>query len=549
MPSSPQNAHAETYQVEDAPPATADTPAFFSWENLRILQVPVVGGILNGFSIGFVGVYSTLFNISTDCSLYKSQDACSTVQNANCEWVSTNSTCKWRDLHCSATYNTVTECASNSNCRWSYDKNVCQNITGYSSLYEGIFATAMIVGALLGSIFAGHFVARFGHKLSFLIVGIVGVVSSVMYHASSATNEFWVLCSARLLIGVALGLVCVACPMYVDQNAHPKLLKVDGVVFQVAITFGIMLAALTGLALGQSVDYGKNARMRDRMQGFCVFSTLFSVLMVALGVFLKESKTRFLVGKREEDDDALDPNEYSYTQMLGPLMMGVVVAGTLQLTGINAVMNYAPRIMSNLGMVSLVGNFVVMLWNFVTTLVAIPLASFFTMRQLFLGASLAAAASCLLLCGIPVYPGVAANTNVKNGVAITGIALFIAAFEFGVGPCFFVLAQDLFPPSFRPKGSSFVIMMQFIFNIIINICYPIVTEAISGGPSGNQDKGQAVAFIFFGSIGLFCFVLQVFFMFPWGHRAHQNSENEPLTNVSPEQLAEDAASGHHNAAS
>ncbi|KEG13045.1 putative hexose transporter [Trypanosoma grayi] len=73
--------------------------------------------------------------------------------------------------------------------------------------------------------------------------------------------------------------------------------------------------------------------------------------------------------------------------MFGRLVMGVVTAGTLQLTGINAVMNYAPTIMSSLGMEALVGNFVVMFWNFVTSLVAIPLASFFTMRQLFLGAS------------------------------------------------------------------------------------------------------------------------------------------------------------------
>ncbi|KAF8290851.1 hexose transporter [Trypanosoma cruzi] len=82
-------------------------------------------------------------------------------------------------------------------------------------------------------------------------------------------------------------------------------------------------------------------------------------------------------------------------------------------------------------MVPLVGNFVVMAWNFVTTLVSIPLARVLTMRQLFLGASLVASVSCLLLCGVPVYPGVA-DKNVKNGVAITGIAVFIAAFEIGL---------------------------------------------------------------------------------------------------------------------
>ncbi|KAF8290852.1 hypothetical protein TcBrA4_0120210 [Trypanosoma cruzi] len=88
----------------------------------------------------------------------------------------------------------------------------------------------------------GSFAARFGHKVSFLIVASLALLChSVMYHVSSATNEFWVLCVGRLLIGVVLGLVNVACPMYVDQNAHPKFLHVDGVLFQVFTTFALCL--------------------------------------------------------------------------------------------------------------------------------------------------------------------------------------------------------------------------------------------------------------------------------------------------------------------
>ncbi|KAF8290847.1 hypothetical protein TcBrA4_0120180 [Trypanosoma cruzi] len=109
--------------------------------------------------------------------------------------------------------------------------------------------------------------------------------------------------------------------MYVDQNAHPKFLHVDGVLFQVFTTFGIMFAAAMGLAIGQSVNFDKDIKMDARMQGYCAFSTLLSVLMVALGIFLGESKTKFTSGKHEDDGTALDPNEYSYLQMLGPLAM------------------------------------------------------------------------------------------------------------------------------------------------------------------------------------------------------------------------------------
>ncbi|PBJ79114.1 glucose transporter,hexose transporter [Trypanosoma cruzi cruzi] len=511
-----------------------ETLTFCSLENLKVAQVQVVGGTLNGFSIGFVAVYAYFYLMSTDCSMYKKEVACNRVLNAECSWNKTRGECGWNGFTCFWGHGKdKTPCLDDSRCKWVYSDEECKNPTGYSSSYNGIFAGAMIVGAMIGSIYAGQFAARFGHKVSFLIVGIVGVVSSVMYHVSSATNEFWVLCVGRLLIGVVLGLVNVACPMYVDQNAHPKFLHVDGVLFQVFTTFGIMFAAAMGLAIGQSVNFDKDIKMDARMQGYCAFSTLLSVLMVALGIFLGESKTKFTSGKHEDDGTALDPNEYSYLQMLGPLAMGLVTSGTLQLTGINAVMNYAPKIMGNLGMVPLVGNFVVMAWNFVTTLVSIPLARVLTMRQLFLGASLVASVSCLLLCGVPVYPGVA-DKNVKNGVAITGLAVFIAAFEIGLGPCFFVLAQELFPRSFRPRGASFVLLTNFIFNVIINVCYPIATEGISGGPSGNQDKGQAVAFIFFGCIGLVCFVLQVFFLYPWEESTPQNHGDTNEESALPE---------------
>ncbi|ORC85580.1 hexose transporter [Trypanosoma theileri] len=513
MTTAPVEYPIEEKGPDDAPVTSDEAPAFCSLENLKVAQVQVVGGGLTGLSIGFVGVYANFYLTSTDCSLYKSDTACSTVKNAQCAWNTTTTTCGWKDFTCSATYNTEAACLADDRCHWVYSDKICKNPVGYSSTYLGIFAGSGVVSAFFGCIFAGKFISRFGHKVSFLVIGIVCIIGSVMCHIATAVNQFWVLCAGRFLLGLVLGLATVVAPVYVDQNAHPKNSKMDGVLLQVFSAFGIMFAALMGLALGQSINFEKDARMVDRMQGFCAFPTLLSVIVLVIGIFLKESKTKF-VGETGAGEDALDPNEYSFMQMIRPLVMGTVAAVAMQFTGYNAVMNYAPIIMGSLGMQPLVGNFVIMLWNFVTALVAIPLASCFTMRQLFVATTLVGSVACLFLCGVPVYPDVA-STNVKNGVAITGIAVFIAAFEFGLGPCFFVLAQDLFPPSFRPKGSSFMILLMLVFTFVISVCYPIATNGISGGPSGNQDKGQSIAFIFFGCIGLVCFVVELFFLFPW----------------------------------
>ncbi|XQJ32106.1 glucose transporter 2 [Leishmania guyanensis] len=505
----------------------SDAPPFLSASNAKVILVQAIGASLNGYSIGFVGVYATLFGYSTNCASFNSEQGCVTVPNADCKWfTNTNSTpfCGWTDITCRRTYTytnlsgmpaAITQCEADPRCRWSYSSQECQNPVGFSSAESGIFAGSMIAGCLIGSMFAGPLASTIGARLSFLLVGLVGVVSSVLYHVSCAENEFWVLIVGRFVIGLFLGVIGVACPVYTDQNAHPKWKRTIGVMFQVFTTLGIFVAAAMGLALGQSIsfDQNKDQMVMARMQGLCAFSTLFSLLTILLGIVMSESRAQF--GGGEEGAIELDPNEYGYLEMIPRLLMGCVMAGTLQLTGINAVMNYAPTIMGSLGLAPLVGNFVVMLWNFVTTLASIPLSYVFTMRQLFLFGSIFTSCMCLFMCGIPVYPGVSKKLEVKNGVAITGILLFILGFEVCVGPCYYVLTQDMFPASFRPRGASVTQVVQFIFNLVINVCYPIATEGISGGPSGNQDKGQAVAFIFFGCLGIICFVIQVFFLHPW----------------------------------
>lgn len=159
-------------------------------------------------------------------------------------------------------------------------------------MYNGVFAGSMIVGCLIGSIFAGSIAKRLGPKICFFIVGLVAIICSVLYHVSTAIDQFWLLCAARLIIGVVLGLVCVAAPMYVSENASEKYSKMLGVLFQVFTTFGIFLAALVGLLVGQTVKFGGSSdqHLSGRMQALCAVSSLLSLLTILLGIFLKGGK-------------------------------------------------------------------------------------------------------------------------------------------------------------------------------------------------------------------------------------------------------------------
>ncbi|CAJ1005027.1 hypothetical protein Q4I28_000342, partial [Leishmania naiffi] len=65
----------------------SDAPPFLSVSNAKVILVQAIGASLNGYSIGFVGVYATLFGYSTNCASFNSEKGCVTVPNADCKWI------------------------------------------------------------------------------------------------------------------------------------------------------------------------------------------------------------------------------------------------------------------------------------------------------------------------------------------------------------------------------------------------------------------------------------------------------------------------------
>ncbi|CUG89022.1 glucose transporter, putative [Bodo saltans] len=501
---------------------------FFTLAVLKVAFINLVGGGIYGLGIGFVPIHTTFVEISQNCTLYESSEACDTVSGTTCRWGYTNVTskaeCLFTDVGDCRVFNGTTsdQCSMLPYCVWSYDDKLCQHAAGYSAIESGIFSGAMIVGGLIGSLIIPNIVNRFGRKKCMIGIGVVSILSSILVHIASKTYLYGLLIAARILFGIAMGALCCVGPMYVDEMVSDDYHKPVGVLFQVFCTFGIMLAALVGLLLNPT-DFTADVNMPARFQGFDAIVTLYSVLVLFAGITMEEStkwlrdggaaaqqSTEVVVSK-----DPTTPTKptLSWSGMKLPLFVAFCLCVAQQMTGINAIMNYAPNITKSMNLKPLTGNFIVMVWNFVTTLASIPIASRVSMRRMFLTGTLIASLACLCT-GIPVYPGVTTNT-IRSALSGVGIAVFIAAFEIGMGPCFYVLSQILFPEWFRNRGSSFTMVTQFLFNIMINVVFPIAVVAISGGISGDQNKGMGITFIFFGVCGLLSFVVLLKFMEPY----------------------------------
>lgn len=182
------------------------------------------------------------------------------------------------------------------------------------------------------------------------------------------------------------------------------------------------------------------------------------------------------------------------------LIVATALSACLSLTGINSFIVYAPVIMQSAGMSSLVGNLLVDGWNFVTTLVAIPLAFKCNTTQMFNAGAVLVTITCCI-SGVLVFPGVIENDATRDALLGTAVFLFIAAFEIGMATAYYVIAQAMFPKDSRSFGTGYTVGIQYLFNIIIDFAYPLGLQAFSPA-GGSTQRGMAVWLLLYGVVGI-----------------------------------------------
>jgi SP family arabinose:H+ symporter-like MFS transporter len=366
-----------------------------------------------------------------------------------------------------------------------------------SSFVQGLFTSSILVGTLLGSLAGGAFTDRFGRKVAIITVGVIGTIFPI---GIALAPTLVLMMVARGFLGISVGLATVACPTYVSENARDENKGTLGTLLQLAITFGIFLSYLVALPF-KDVEHGFRW-----MFGIGVVPGAFTLL---IGIFMPESmiwvrRQSFHPG---EHDRLIAQGKGSIQKIEGvapvtvkkAYFVGELLAVAQQLTGINAFMYYAPSIFATAGlknaMIPTVG---LGLWNFVTTFIATFFVDRAGRRPLLLFGTSLMAVSCVGLA--LVYELV--DGSAKGPLAIVLLLLFIAGFETGEGPLFWVVATELF--SAREKGRALSILTGStgVYNLILSFGFLPLSEAI----------GQAAVFWIFGGVGVVCVLLMVFYL-------------------------------------
>lgn len=365
-----------------------------------------------------------------------------------------------------------------------------QALWGLSPLAHGIVMSAALWGTVGGSLVGSWPTDRFGRKQTLIWIGVLYFVSAVWSGLASGSVS---LAFARFIGGVGVGIATVASPLYISEIAPPLYRGRLAGLFQFNIVLGILVAFVSNALIG-----GTGPSDWRWMLGVEAIPALAYTL---LGVTLPESP-RWLMAHRGQREAAaavfrqIDPGagdadialrletiadaahepastrRFWSARLRRPILLAILIAFFNQLSGINAVLYYAPRIFELSGLAeraALLQSVGVGLTNLVFTFVGLWMIDRFGRRTLLYLGSLGYIAS-LGLCAW-------AFASERYAIVPACIFAFIAAHALGQGAVIWVFISEIFPDRHRAAGQSLGSFTHWVFAALLTAFFPAMVTA------------------------------------------------------------------------
>jgi MFS transporter, SP family, arabinose:H+ symporter len=387
---------------------------------------------------------------------------------------------------------------------WSLDK-----------LSLGFTVATALYGTVFGAAFGGVPADMFGRKKTLLWIGILFFISAIGAALATNVNLFMLF---RFIGGLSIGASSVVAPVYISEIAPPQYRGRMVISFQFNIVFGILIAYVSNYLFD---GFGGDNDWRWMLGIVALPSLIFSLL-----VLLTPESPRWLITKGNDEAEArrvlaiTEPdvdkavNEIktaAATENVGgvqeklfskkyttPLLLAFLFAFFNQLSGINAIIYFAPDIfkMTGLGQESaLLSTAGIGVVNLLFTILGWYLIDRFGRRTLMYIGSV----------GYIVSLALTAYAFYNNAHAFTTyyIFAFIASHAIGQGAVIWVFISEIFPNSVRASGMAWGSLTHWVFAALIANTFPVFAEKFGGGP----------IFAFFAFMMVFQ-LLYVWFMMP-----------------------------------
>ena len=383
-----------------------------------------------------------------------------------------------------------------------------------SSIQEGWAVSVVLIGCMFGAGISGPVSDRIGRKRFMLVSAVLFLVSAVGCALPRTMTEFVVF---RFVGGLGIGSASILAPLYIAEIAPARIRGALISVNQMAIVTGILIAYFVNWAFA---GVGPS-NWRWMYAAGALPSVIFFILLLrvpesprwlvkqgreseALGVLRRVNTADLAAAEVSSIKNTLAKEKGSLAELFRPgfrraLLIAVVLAILQQITGINAVLYYAPRIferagftrMSAIGQSTIVG-FVNMLF----TIVAIVLVDRIGRKPLLLTAAGGMGVSLLLL-------GAAFRSQAFSGPLILGlILLYIAFFAMAMGPIVWVVMAEIFPTRMRGSAMAIATVILWISDFAVTLSFPVIADRLN----------ESTAFWLYAAMCAVDFVFMFFFL-------------------------------------
>ena len=371
------------------------------------------------------------------------------------------------------------------------------SLTQYFSLSPveiGWAISSALVGCLIGAFFSDRCSSHFGRKNSMAIAALLFLVSAI---GTAIPESFSVFIVFRIVGGIGVGLASMVVPMYIAEIA-PAEKRGELVAYnQLAIVSGIVIVYFVNYFISLQGNFNWNIEIGWRYM--FASESIPALIYLVLVFFIPESPRWLLEKKRVSSAGAvlekLNPaskvpgllqeikasmsaeNKSSWKLLLEPTLRRALVVGIglsifQQITGINAILYYAPEIFRSFGSgvnVSLLETSILGVVNLVFTIASIYLVDKTGRKPLLNLGSIGMFVS-LSVVGLASYFHI-------SGLWLLGfLMLFMASFSLSWGPVVWVLLSEIFPNRVRGLALSIAVFIQWVANFVVSQTFPMLTE-------------------------------------------------------------------------
>lgn len=356
----------------------------------------------------------------------------------------------------------------------------------------GWSVSSILVGCAIGAILAGKVADKYGRRTSLIICAILFAVSGL---GAGLSGHLPVFIAFRLIGGLGVGAAAMVAPMYIAELAPARLRGRLVACYQLAIVFGILIAYMVNYVLN---DWGVN-NWRWMFASQAIPSVVFLLLL-----FLVPETPRWLVMKgREDKGRALlekiaeapvaaaeiiqirksfqsESNRVTLKHLFKQpysvvTFTGIITAVFQQVTGINAIIYYAPEIFKQTGInaaSSLLQTIVIGVVNIIATFIAIGLVDKIGRKKLLLAGSCSMGLSliAIALCFHFNY--------FENYIVLIFMLLYVASFGSTLGAVVWVYLAEIFPNRIRSLALSVATLALWLADFVVTLTFPIMAKEL-----------------------------------------------------------------------